>query len=68
MNQRDPGPEAEERWTVAVIERTGKPGEIVWDVDWNQYDLTGVMKLCIIDTGDGMTGIRKMANCRLDNL
>jgi hypothetical protein len=25
-------------------------------VDWNQYDLTAAMKLCIIDTGDGMTG------------
>lgn len=42
--------------SIQAIERTSKPGEIVWDIDWNQYDLTGVMKLCIIDTGDGMTG------------
>ena len=31
-------------------------GEIVWDVDWNTYDLTGVYKLCVTDTGCGMTG------------
>lgn len=33
-------------------------GEIRWDVDWNRFDLTGEkqVKLCIIDTGDGMTG------------
>src|SRR5207244_10065947 len=42
--------------SVQAIQRTKKTGEIVWDVDWNQYDLTGSMKLCIIDTGDGMTG------------
>jgi len=42
--------------SIQAIQRTDKPGEIVWDVDWNQYDLTGVMKLCIMDIGDGMTG------------
>ena len=42
--------------SVQAIERTGNAGEIVWDVDWNQFELAGVMKLCIIDTGDGMTG------------
>lgn len=34
-------------------------GEIRWDVDWNRYDLLGqdsAKKLCIIDTGIGMTG------------
>lgn len=32
-------------------------GEIVWDVDWNYFDLSsGVYKLCCIDTGVGMTG------------
>jgi hypothetical protein len=31
-------------------------GQIVWDVDWVTYDLTGVYKLCITDTGVGMTG------------
>ena len=37
-----------------------KSGEIVWDVDWNKYTLTGVMKLCIIDNGVGMTGEEMM--------
>lgn len=42
---------------IEAITRTGKPGEIVWDVDWISYDLAGgPMKLCITDTGDGMTG------------
>lgn len=31
-------------------------GEVIWDVDWEQYDETGVRKLCVIDTGVGMTG------------
>ena len=33
-------------------------GEIRWDVDWNRFDLTNgtVSKLCVIDTGCGMTG------------
>ncbi len=39
-----------------AIERTGVPGHIYWDVDWIYYDLGDVMKLCVIDTGDGMTG------------
>lgn len=30
--------------------------KVVWDVDWNSYDLQGVFKLCVIDNGDGMTG------------
>jgi hypothetical protein len=37
----------------------GEPGEIRWDVDWNRFDLLGAdsaQKLCIIDTGLGMTG------------
>lgn len=33
-----------------------KNGSIVWDVDWLYYELTGVYKLCCIDTGIGMTG------------
>lgn len=39
-----------------AIERTGSPGQIIWDVDWISFDLADVMKLCVIDTGDGMTG------------
>lgn len=42
---------------IEAIGRIGPPGQIVWDVDWISYDLAGgPMKLCIIDTGDGMTG------------
>jgi hypothetical protein len=33
-----------------------KAGEVVWDVDWNRYDLTRIRKLAVIDTGIGMTG------------
>ena len=33
------------------------PAKIIWDVDWTSYDLGGgPMKVCIVDTGDGMTG------------
>jgi len=42
--------------SIEAIQRSGQPGEIVWDVDWTTYDLEGVRKLCVIDTGDGMTG------------
>jgi len=41
------------------VQRLGNgQGEIRWDVDWNRFDLTNktVTKLCIIDTGCGMTG------------
>jgi hypothetical protein len=31
-------------------------GEVVWDFSENHYDLEGVYKLSIIDTGTGMTG------------
>jgi hypothetical protein len=31
-------------------------GTLIWDVDWNRYDLTKVYKLAIIDSGVGMTG------------
>jgi hypothetical protein len=40
----------------AILDTPEKTGEIIWDVDWNQYDLTGQFKLAIIDTGIGMTG------------
>jgi len=43
--------------SIEAIERCDDPsGEIVWDVDWDNYDLTGIYKLCVIDNGDGMTG------------
>lgn len=40
----------------AITESPNANGEVVWDVDWNNYDLTGTYKLACIDTGVGMTG------------
>ena len=45
--------------SIEAIQRAESgSGEIIWDVDWNSYELddSGVFKLCITDTGDGMTG------------
>ena len=42
-----------------ITRLNGEAGEIRWDVDWNRFDLLGTesaQKLCIIDTGLGMTG------------
>jgi hypothetical protein len=43
---------------IEAVKRTGKPGQVVWDVDWTSLEQSGsgVMKLCVIDSGDGMTG------------
>jgi Histidine kinase-, DNA gyrase B-, and HSP90-like ATPase len=42
---------------IEAVLRTGSPGQITWDVDWTSYDLAGgPMKVCLVDTGDGMTG------------
>ena len=42
---------------IEAVLRTGEPGQIIWDVDWTSYDLgDGPMKVCIVDSGDGMTG------------
>jgi hypothetical protein len=40
----------------AILRTPQKSGEIIWDVDWITYDLTGLYKLSITDTGDGMIG------------
>jgi hypothetical protein len=40
----------------AIQQLPNQQGEIVWDVDWNRYDLTGIYKLACIDNGIGMTG------------
>jgi hypothetical protein len=40
----------------AIQQLPDKRGEIIWDADWNRYDLTGIYKLACIDTGIGMTG------------
>lgn len=42
--------------SIEAILRTGVAGEVAWDLDWTTYDLQGVQKLCVTDTGDGMTG------------
>lgn len=34
----------------------GVAGEVVWDVAWRHFDLTGTYKLAVIDNGIGMTG------------
>jgi hypothetical protein len=34
----------------------GSIGEIIWDVNWDYFNLEGSYKLCCIDTGVGMTG------------
>ena len=33
------------RNAIEAIQRTEKPGQILWDVDWTTYDLAGVLKL-----------------------
>ncbi len=40
----------------AIDEAPEGRGEVVWDVDWNRWELTGIYKLACIDTGVGMTG------------
>lgn len=40
----------------AIKDTPSGQGEIQWDVDWNRFDLGGQRKLCVIDTGTGMTG------------
>jgi hypothetical protein len=46
---------------IEAVQRTSQPGQVIWDVDWTSYDLGGgPMKVCIIDTGDGMTGDEMM--------
>lgn len=44
----------------AILRRSDKTGEIVWDVDWNHHTLTGLYKLCVADNGVGMTGEEMM--------
>ena len=39
---------------IAAVDR--ERGEVIWDVDWNMYDLESVYKLSVTDTGIGMTG------------
>ncbi len=40
----------------AVSDAPDNAREVIWDVDWKFYQLSGVFKLCCIDTGSGMSG------------
>lgn len=40
----------------AIQRHADGTGQIVWDVDWDTFELTGIYKLCVIDDGCGMTG------------
>lgn len=43
--------------SIEAIQRTKeKTGEIIWDVDWVTFDLQGMYRLSITDTGVGMDG------------
>lgn len=42
---------------IEAIQKTPeKIGEVVWDVDWLAFEMTGIYKLSITDTGIGMSG------------
>lgn len=41
---------------IEAITRIGGTGEIFWDVDWVTFEQSNLMKLCVIDTGEGMSG------------
>ncbi len=42
--------------SIEAIERTGRPGTIIWDYEPVAFELEGTRRLCVVDTGDGMTG------------
>jgi len=48
--------ELTENGIAAVEALPTRSGEVIWDVDWNTHMLTSNYKLCIVDTGIGMTG------------
>lgn len=41
--------------SIEAIERTGKPGTVLIDANWDLYEAKEVHKLTFIDSGDGMT-------------
>lgn len=53
--------ELTENAIAAIDALPDRSGIIVWDVDWNRFELTGYYKLAIIDTGIGMTGEEMVA-------
>lgn len=42
--------------TEAIEALPDRKGEIIWDFDHNTFDLDGIYKLSVLDTGVGMTG------------
>ena len=48
----------------AILSKDDQKGEIYWTFDRTEKDETGIHKLCIIDTGSGMSGeeIRSLMN------
>lgn len=40
----------------AVQQLGGNAGEVIWDLNWQHFALDNSVKLCCIDTGNGMTG------------
>jgi len=42
--------------SIEAILRTGKEGSVRWTYDKSFFSKQGIRKLCIVDTGDGMTG------------
>lgn len=40
---------------IEAVQRTGKPGEIVVDANWDMFNKTQVHKISFTDNGDGMT-------------
>src|SRR5687767_12189963 len=46
---------------LAAMRQGAESGEILWDLDWQHREETGIFKLCCIDTGVGMTGDEMVA-------
>ena len=42
--------------SIEAIERTKSDGQIIWDYEPAAFQLEGIRRLSIVDTGDGMTG------------
>lgn len=46
---------------TAIESGVVESGEVIWDVDWNSFDETGIYKVSCIDTGIGMSGEEMVA-------
>ena len=47
--------ELTENGLQAVLATPEARGQVIWDLDWAGYDADGLVKLCCIDTGVGMS-------------